>query len=159
MPHVDQPDAPSIGGGGTTETAVTKRTTPGVVGVLNYLIDKKNTQLEEARTPIPKMSHGDSVLQCLNNMYESTLYTGWLLSEEAATALAEARDAAGEQLGIDLSGSATLTHEAANLIVKLLLPRVPKFDLFSTTEEAVEYWMRQALMLVEEGSGPSVNPG
>lgn len=142
------------------ETAVTKRTTPGVVGVLNYLIDAKNREnLDEG---MPTMSHGDSVLQCLNILYESEFFRHWRHSDEGQAAHSEAEESAVEQLGLD--PEIELTDEQENMVYaltnKLFLQRVPKFDLFSTTEEAVEYWMRRALQLQEEsgGQGPASKP-
>lgn len=159
MPQDNRPDAPSIGNGGTTETVVAKRTTPGVVGVLNYLIDDINTQ---SGSDDYKMSHGDSVLQCLNILYEYMLFTQWMDSEYD-----EAHVEAAEQLGIELTGGLTLDQENLldALTAKLLLQRAPKFDLFSTTEEAVEYWMGRALQLgtfdppTGGGLTPMPNPG
>lgn len=135
------------------ETVVTKRTTPGVVGVLNYLIDKANVRALD--TGMPAMSHGDSVLQCLNIMYESELFTQWRHSDEGKGAMSEAEEAAVEQLGLD--PEVEWTNEQQSMVNaladKLFLQRIPKFDLFSTTEEAVEFWMGTAPQLSAGGSG------
>lgn len=134
----------------------TQRPTPGVVGVLNYLIDILNGQTEEAHTPIPKMSHGDSVLQCLNILYESALYARWLSSDDGQATRSEAEEAAVEQLGLDPEVDWTVEQQSMvdTLTDKLFLQRVPKFDLFSTTEEAVYYWMSRGVL----SGGPGV-PG
>lgn len=146
----NRPDAPSIGGGGTTETVVTKRTTPGVVGVLNYIIDE--VQASDTHMPLPA-KHGDSILQCLNNLYEYTSQLDWLLSSEAEQVIQETAAEVG------LGPHDQPTEEQVHALNVALMSKLPKFDLFSTTEEAVEYWMHAALAIVLSMPGPIVTDG